>query len=269
MDSNSINVKMTAEQVAQKFGYSVTSVKTKFKRTQQSIKKKYNVEVIKCQGIGGTFYIVSDPRAKTMFDEVKNELYIPFESLKIEDFAFYILIGIAATPQGVFRGTRKDLLKYIGVAVNEKNEKMVDACLILWMKLNVIIFDIDENVITAHMRVAFERTEVIPIQMLKECQRIVKENHKQNIKIIQLVKIWQAHRICQKNQPFTISDIQKYINLSKDQIVEGRKLLHNSNMFRLHAAMIPGTVFRQGSTADINGNYDNNNIEIINGVEIY
>jgi len=92
-----------------------------------------------------------------MFDEVKNELYIPLESLKIENFAFYILIGIAATPDGVFRGTRKDLLRYIGVAATEKNEKLVDEVLLLWTALNVIMFDIDEDIITAHMKKAFER----------------------------------------------------------------------------------------------------------------
>ena len=42
---------MSAEEVAEKFGYSLNSIKTKFKRTQQAIKKKFNVEIIKCQGL--------------------------------------------------------------------------------------------------------------------------------------------------------------------------------------------------------------------------
>lgn len=262
MDINSMNVKMTAEQIAEKFGYSVTSVQTKFKRTQQAIKKKYNVEIIKCQGIDEIYYMVSDDRAKTMFDEVKNELYIPIESLKIENFAFYILIGIAATPQGVFRGTRKDLLKYIGVAVNEMNERLVDGVLILWARLNIIMFDIDEDIITAHMKKSFERAEIIPIQMLKECRRIVQENHKQNIKIVQLVKVWQAHRICEKNQPFTIEDIQQYIDLSQAQIKDARKLLQQSNVFKLTAARKPGSYYRAGTNADLNAIYDNAEVEI-------
>jgi len=43
MISDSINIKMTAEQVASRFGYSLISVQTKFKRTQQAIKKKFGV----------------------------------------------------------------------------------------------------------------------------------------------------------------------------------------------------------------------------------
>lgn len=69
--------------------------------------------------------MISDERALTMFDEIKNELYIPLESLKIENFVFYVLVGIAATPQGMFRGTKKDFLKYIGVAANQKNEELL------------------------------------------------------------------------------------------------------------------------------------------------
>lgn len=264
MDSNSINIKMTAEQIAEQYGYSLNSIKTKFKRTQQAIKKKYNVEVIRCQGIQGTFYVVSDQRAKTMFDQVKNEIYVPLESLKIENFAFYILVGIAATPQGVFRGTRKDLLRYIGVAANQKNEKLVDGVLILWTRLNIIEVDVDGEYIIAYIRRAFEKAQVIPIQMLKECQRIVKENHKQNIKIIQLVKVWQAHRICEKNQPFTLDDIQKYVDLSKPQIKDARKLLQQSQIFKLSAAMAPGTInHRIGTNVDLNGFYDNGLVEII------
>lgn len=263
MDSNSINVKMTAQQVAEKYGYSVSSIKTKFTRTQQAIKKKYNVEIVKCQGLEGIYYIVSDNRAKTMFDEVKNELYIPLESLKIENFAFYILIGIAATPDGVFRGTRKDLLRYIGVAATEKNERLVDGVLLLWTALNVIMFDVDEDIITAHMKKAFEREQIIPIQMLKECQRIVQENHKQNMKIVQLVKVWQAHRICEKSQPFTIEDIQQYIDLSKDQIKDARKLLQQSEVFKLSPARLPGSFNRRiGTNVDLNRFYDENEIEI-------
>lgn len=87
--------------------------------------------------------MISDERALTMFDEVKNELYIPLESLKIENFVFYVLVGIAATPQGVFRGTRKEFLKYMGVAANQKNEELLNKALSLWADLNVIVFNID------------------------------------------------------------------------------------------------------------------------------
>lgn len=263
MDPNSINIKMTAQQVAERFGYSLASVQTKFKRTQQSIKKKFGVEVIKCQGLQGTYYMISDERALTMFDEVKNELYIPLESLKIENFILYVLIGIAATPQGTFRGTRKEFLKYMGVAASQKNEELFDKALILLMNLNIIIFDIDEDIITAHMKKAFENITVIPNQMLKQCQRIIQENHKQNIKIVQLVKIWQAHRLCEKNQPFTLDDIQHYIDLSKDQIKDGRKLLQQSDIFKLSAAMLQGQInHRVGTNIQLNGIYDQSEVNI-------
>ena len=99
--------------------------------------------------------------------------------------------------------------------------------------------------------------------MLKECQRIVQENHKQNMKIVQLVKVWQAHRICEKSQPFTIEDIQQYIDLSKDQIKDARKLLQQSEIFKLSPARLPGGFNRRiGTNVDLNRFYDENEIEI-------
>lgn len=264
MDNNSIKEKMTAQQVSERYGYSVNSIKTKFKRTQQAIKKKFGVEIIKCQGLDGIYYMISDERALTMFDEIKNELYIPLDSLKIENFVFYVLVGIAATPQGMFRGTKKDFLKYIGVAVNQKNEELLQKALILWADSEIISFDIDQDVIIVYIRRAFEKTTIMSIQMLRECQRIIKENHKQDIKIPQLLKVWQAHRLCMKSQPFTIDDIQKYIDLSKDQIKQGRKLLKENNILKLTAAIESDgeNVFRTGTYSDHTAWYDTIGIKL-------
>lgn len=264
MVSDSINIKMTAEQVASRFGYSLTSIQTKFKRTQQAIKKKFGVQLIRCQGIDGIYYMISDERALTMFDEVKNELYIPLESLKIENFIFYVLVGIAATPQGVFRGTKKQFLKYMGVVANQKNEKLLEDALVLWADLEIIVFNIDQDIIIAYMKRAFENTTIMSIQMLQECQRIIKENHKQNIKIPQLLKVWQAHRLCSKNQPFTIDDIQKYIDLSKDQIKQGRKLLQQNNILRLTSQVVSDGEFviSRGTNVDRTAWYDTTEVEL-------
>ena len=99
--------------------------------------------------------------------------------------------------------------------------------------------------------------------MLQECQRIVKENHKQNIKIPQLLKIWQAHRLCAKSQPFTLDDIQKYIDLSKGQIKQGRRLLQENNILKLTAAIVSNgeTVISKGTNADYTAWYDKTEAE--------
>ena len=127
--NHSINIKMTAEEVAQKFGYSLASIQTKFKRTQEAIKKKYNVELIKCQGLQGTYYMVSSLRAITMYEEDKNEVYVPLETIKMNDLFCFVLIGVAATPQGVFRGTSKQFLDYIGLSHSKRNIDLLDETL--------------------------------------------------------------------------------------------------------------------------------------------
>jgi hypothetical protein len=61
-----------------------------------------------------------------MYEEIKNEVYIPIESIKMDDLACFVLVGVAATPQGVFRGTRKDFLDYIGLSHSKKNVELLD-----------------------------------------------------------------------------------------------------------------------------------------------
>ena len=114
------------------------------------------------------------------------------------------------------------------------------------------------------MKRDFENTTIMSVQMLQQCQRIIKENHKQTIKIPQLLKIWQAHRLCEKSQPFTIDDIQKYIDLSKDQIKQGRRLLQENNILKLTSAVVSDGQFviSRGTNADYNALYDRTEVEL-------
>lgn len=234
MDFNSMNIKMTAEQVAQKFGYSVTSIQTKFKRTQQAIKKKYNVEIIKCQGLDGVYYTISDDRAKTMFDEVKNELYVPLESMQMSDLACFVLIGVAATPQGVFRGTRKEFLDYIGLSHSKKNIQLLNQVLnkITNVQGSPLICRYDQDYIIIYIGRQFEKQRMITINMLRACQEIAQKYNKQAMKIIQLLKVWEAYKINEQNgvKPLTDKNLQEYIDLSIKQIGDVRKLLEKEDI---------------------------------------
>lgn len=234
MNSNSINIKMTAEQVAASFGYSLTSVKTKFKRTQQAIKKKYGVQLIKCQGLQGTYYIISDERAKTMFDEVKNELYVPIETLKMDALACFTVLGVAATPQGVFRGTKKQFLDYIGLSHNNKNIELLNQVLDTFTNVqgSPLLYQQDQDYIIIYIERQFEKQRIITIKMLRACKQLVQKNNKQTMKIIQLWKVWEAYRINEQNgvKPLTNKNLQEYIDLSIKQIGDARKILEKENL---------------------------------------
>lgn len=240
MDSNLINIKMTAQQVAEGFGYSLSSIKTKFKRTQQSIKKKYGVQLVKCQGLQGTYYIISDQRAKTMFDQVKCELYVPIETLKMDTLACFVVLGVAATPQGVFRGTKKDFLDYIGLSHSTKNIELLGEVLNTFANVegSPLICKEDKDYIIIYIERQFEKQRIVTIKMLRACKQIVQRNNKQTLKIIQLWKVWEAYRINQQNgvKILTNKDLQKYIDLSSKQIRDIRKLLQKQDLININRA---------------------------------
>lgn len=234
MNSDFMNMKMTAEQVAAGFGYSLTSIKTKFKRTQQAIKRKYGVQLVKCQGLQETYYTISDARAKTMFDEIKCELYVPIETLKMDTLACFVVLGVAATPQGVFRGTKKEFLDYIGLSHNAKNIELLSQVLNTFSNIqgSPLIYKQDQDYIVLYIERQFEKQRIVTIKMLRACKEIVEKNNKQTIKIIQLWKVWEAYKINEQKgvRPLTNKDLQNYIDLSIKQIGDARKILEKEDL---------------------------------------
>ena len=82
---------MTIEEIGQMFGYSQNSIKKNFKRTAEAIKKKHNIDLVKCTTKDGVRYqIFEDARALTIYQET-NDIFISLESLSYEEYEFYIL----------------------------------------------------------------------------------------------------------------------------------------------------------------------------------
>ena len=70
--------------------------------------------------------------------------------------------------------------------------------------------------------------------MLKKCHQIVKKYNKKNMKVVQLLKVWQAYRIneYEGNNVITNRDLQQYIDLSEKQIRDIKKLLQKENIIK-------------------------------------
>ena len=227
-------MKMTLEQLCTTYGYSEKSIKSNFRRTAQSFKRKYGLDLIKCTSYKGVYYQISSPRALTMYEEIKNEVYIPIESIKMDDLACFVLVGVAATPQGVFRGTRKDFLDYIGLSHSKKNVELLDQVLnrITNVQQWPLIYQEDGDFIIIYIQREFEKQRIINIKMLRECQEMARKYNKQSMKIIQLFKVWQAYRINEQKgiKPLTDKILQQYIDLSQKQISDIRKILEAEDL---------------------------------------
>ena len=244
---------MTAKEICQLFGCSENSLKTNFTRTAASLKKKYNVDVIKCEKDGKKYYqIFEDSRALTIYNEI-NDIPISIESLSFEAYEFFVFLTLAASPQGVYRGRREDLLKYVGIKPTKKNIEILNQVIAALVKKDCIMFHEDEDFIILYLRAKVENQYFISIDMMRECQRIADENHKNFNKIPQLMQVWEAIRICEENQPFTYADLAKLTGLSYKQIRDVKRLLEKNNAFITNRA---GSYFQcLGMNVDLNGFY--------------
>lgn len=228
----------TAQQIAQMYGYSVSSLKSNFTRTAASIKQKFGVDITKCKDINGVYYRIEIPRALTIYEELKDEVYVPLETIKMDDLAAYIVIAVAAMPQGVFRGTAKQFLDYIGLSHNKRNIELFYEAIKNFInneESSPVKCEKDEKSVIIYIKDNVEEALILTISMLRECRRIIAENNKQDIKVIQLLKVWQAYRLSYYNgvNPLTDKDIAAYTGLTTYQIGKNKQLLKNNNIIKL------------------------------------
>ena len=224
---------MTAKEICELFGCSESSLKTNFVRTAASLKKKYNVDIIKCEKDGKRYYQIfeDDTRALTIYNEEIDNIPVSMESLSFEAYEFYVFLTLAASSQGVFRGRREDLLKYVGIKSTKKNIEILNKVIESLIKKDFIAFHQDEDFIILYLRTKLEKQHSISIDMMRECRRIADENHKNFNKIPQLMQVWEAIRICEENQPFTYADLAKITGLSYKQIRDVKRLLEKNDAF--------------------------------------
>jgi len=143
------------------------------------------------------FYEVTPLRAPTIYEETKNEIFIPFDSIKMDDLACLIIIGIAATQFYVFKGTRKDFLDYLGLSHSKRNIDLLNDTLKKYSNdigQPLVVSEEGDRIIVSFEEV-YEKQQILTKSMLIQCREIAKKYNKQSMKIVQLIKVWQAYRI--------------------------------------------------------------------------
>lgn len=253
------SIKMTVEELSEAYGYSKSTIETKFKKTAQSFRKKYGLNLIKCKDLDGVFYEVSPLRAPTLYEESKEEICIPFDSIKMDSLACLIIIGIAATQFYVFKGTRKEFLDYLGLPHSKRNIELLNQTLKTYGNKQgypLIISEEGQRIIISFEEM-YEKQQILTKSMLIQCREIARKYNKQAIKVVQLIKVWQAYRINQYKgvNPLTDDDLQKYIDLSKSQILDAKKMLVKENIIKLDRVGTPDV--RIGTFVSSNVYYDN------------
>lgn len=251
---------LTLEEVCEKYNVSQSSVKTKWKRTKESIIKKYGVSLEK-RGVGASALyeecFENDNRAITIYEEVNENLGISEEQIRLMNWDFLTFLGIIITPMLVFRGSYVDFLKYLGVTVSKEHIEEIKASLLELQSRNFIIYhidDTDENYFVASLYRKVEQEMQVGITMIKRCKMIAEANNKQSW--IPLLKVWVGVQQAEKNQPFTNKDLERITGLSEKVISANKKLLEQDEIFKTRKKYIAGTTSCVGQEVDINGFYN-------------
>lgn len=255
----------TVQQISQMYGYSVNSLKNNFTRTATFIKKKFGVDIIKCKDINGTYYRIEIPLALTIYEEQNRDIYIPIETIKLDDLQAYIIIAVAAMPQGVFRGTAKQFLDYIGLSHNKKNIDLFYEIIDKFIQneeTSYVKCEKDQKSVIIYIKDIIEEKLILTISMLRECRRIIEENHKQDIKVIQLLRVWEAYRLNYYKgvNPLTDKDIAAYTGLSIYQIGKNKQLLKDNGIIKMEKQNTAS--YCEGTKYDLNGFQDSGKIVV-------
>lgn len=250
---------MSLEELCNKYNISPSSVKTQFKRTQESILKKYGVNIIKMGRGTAAEYLESldtNTRAMTLYEERENTLfYVDEEIMGLELWEFMILIVLLVKPELVFRGTYKMLVEYLGKRATSANMGAAALAIENLKNRGHILFaeDSDGYFIIGLRRQAEKKIVDLQLDVIKKSHQIAELNHKRDW--VPLTKVIAAAIYLKNAEPYTVDDIKRLTGLNESSIKESKKLLKENNIVIYHKEAIRDGdfVYCVGSTADVNG----------------
>ena len=228
---------MTLQEVAQKFQISEKSLTGAFPRTQKSILKKWGVHLIKKgRGVSATYEIeeeVSDCRAMTLYNEIKDDIAFDEESIRLMTWPFLVFLTIIATPMLVFRGSYEDFLQYIQLKISKENLQALKDTLQELNEREYISYTIDKtdnNYFVAALYRKREEQMHIGINMVRTCKQIADAANKRSW--VPLLKTWIGMQMMAEKGLFTREDLVAVTGLSIYQITESKKLLEANELFK-------------------------------------
>lgn len=231
---------MTGQEVCKQYGCSLSSLETNFNRTAASILKKYGIRLYKVKQEGIIQYVAmeDDKRALTIFEETKEIFFLDAEAFTLEDWEFNIFLMIIISPMLVFRGSYRDLLKYMKINVTAANEKHVKKALESLFKKDYIMYTIDKtdnNYFMAGLYRAVEKKYGLGISIVRRSREFAEKYHKQNWGHI--LKVWGAVQFLSGEvdkglrEYYLVQDISNLTGLSKKQIYEINKILKAEDIY--------------------------------------
>lgn len=231
---------MTLEEVCEKYEVAESTMKNNFPRVQKAILKKYNVKIIK-EGRGAAARYIeeyeTDNRADTMYDELKDEIIINNESLKMMNWDFMVFLAIVTTPMLVFRGSYEDFLRYVDCPVTKANIQELKKTLRSFAQRDLVNYVIDRTNINYFIVALYKQVEddmKIGIEMVRTCKQLAAKYKKRSW--VPLLKVWLGVQLLAETQPYTLKELAAITGLSEYQIKDSSKILRESEIFKTSRA---------------------------------
>lgn len=249
---------MTLQEVCKQLNLSESTVKTQFARTQKKLLND-NIKLTKVgRGAAASYEIeyLTDNRALTIFDEVKEDIILTNDSICLPNWEFLVFLAIVTTPMIVFRGSYKDFLDYVQLKVSEANLRDLKDALKTLSDADIISYVVDktnEEYFIAGIYRKVEEEAKIGIEMVKECKRLQEENNMKSF--VPLIKVWLGVQVLIDKQPYTMNDICQITGLSMSTVRNANRILEGSNIYKRTPAY-QGYQKRVGSFIELNGFYN-------------
>lgn len=245
---------MTAQEVCDKYGYSLSTLKNNFTKVAATILKKHNVRLVKEGRGANTNYIEieDDQRALTMYDEVK-DIAMNQGTISLANWDLLALVAICCTPMAVFRGSYKEFLGYIELGATSANIDALKLALFDLKKREYIMYQVDktnEDYFMAGLYRAIEEELDVGIAKIRQCKQIADKHHKHSW--LNIFKTYVGMQVLQETQPFTVKQLSEYTGLSEYMVRESTKLLESENVIKSDIKYVEGTYFRQGKEVVFN-----------------
>lgn len=250
---------MTLQETCQVLNLSESTLKTNFARAQKNLLEKKQIKLTKIgRGAAATYEIeyLNDNRADKVFNELKDDIILSNESIKLPNWEFLVFLAIVTTPMIVFRGSYKDFLNYVDIKYSEPNIRDLKNALQTLSDRDVISYVIDKTNNDYFMAGIYRKVEEdakIGIEMVKECKKLQEKYNKKSV--IPLIKVWIGVQVLSEHQPYKLEDLCDITGLSLSTVRENNKILESSDIYKTSPAY-KGYHKRIGQTVDLNGFYN-------------
>ena len=247
---------MTKEEIMKNYGVSNSALTNQFKRTQDSILKKYGVYIIKKGRGANAVYEISNQdtlkmegvaaRIEFIKDAHKEVLMSQQAFTDLIDWDFMVFLGIVTCPMLIFRGTAHQFLDYVGIKhKTADNVKRLHETFNRMKEQGYIMYEEDHTTDEDYFWVAVYRsTELdmkIGIDMIQTCMRLQKENNMNSW--VPLLKTWVGLQLLTFDKSrqdvtkgedviITLEELSQVTGVNNKMLTKCKKILESNALFQ-------------------------------------